>query len=429
MIERYTRPEMAAVWSEDRKLALWQEIEVLVVEAWADLGVVPAEAAIAVSKAPPVDRAAWKARELETSHDVSAFVDVLGASIPEGGKWVHHGLTSSDVVDTAQAVQMKEASELLVSDIETLFEVVKRRAYEHRDTLMVGRTHGVWAEPTTFGLKLAGWVFELQRHHERMVAAGDRVAVGKLNGAVGTYAHLPPAIEDFVCTRLGLRPEPASTQVTGRDRHAEWLSVIALVATGLERFATEIRNLQRSEIGEVGEAFGGAQKGSSAMPHKRNPIGSENVSGLARLMRAYAAAGLEDVVLWHERDISHSSVERVVLPDASLLLDFALDRMTGIVDGLVINEGRMLANLEASGGTIYSQAVMLALVESGMSRDTAYRLVQGHAGEVVAGGADLQARLEVDPAVTLSADRLARCFDPHLNKAETVWGRLDALEL
>ncbi len=430
MIERYSLPEMAAVWSEERRLAAWQEVEALATAAWEHLGVAPAGAAAAIRAAPPVDPEAWKERERVTHHDVAAFVDVLAGSMARHGEWLHYGLTSSDVLDTAQGVVLADAADLLLGRLAGLCTVVRRRAVEHRATVMVGRTHGIWAEPTTFGLKLASWAFELARGHQRLARARTAVAVGKISGAVGTYAHVPPAVEAHVCGALGLGVEPASTQVVARDRHAEFLATLALVGASLERMAVEVRHLQRSEVGEVREPFGSGQKGSSAMPHKRNPVLSENVTGLARLLRGYALAGMEDVALWHERDISHSSVERVALPDACLLLDFALARMTRVVDGLVVDADRMRANLDATRGLVYSQAVLLALVGAGMGRDDAYRLVQRHAMAVWEGGGDLRATLAADEGVPLDAAALDACFDPSAFVAEdAVWERLAALEL
>jgi adenylosuccinate lyase len=431
MIERYSLPEMAAVWSETNKLVVWKEIEVLVLEAWAELGVVPPTASAAVRAAPDVDTDAWKERERATNHDLAAFVDVLAASVESGGEWVHFGLTSSDVLDTANGVLLGEASGLLLGRVATLFDIVRQKAFEHRATYMVGRTHGIWAEPTSFGLKLANWAFELARDHERMAHARDSVAVGKISGAVGTYAHTPPEIEAFVCDRLGLGVEPASSQITHRDRHAELLTAIAITGSSLERFATEIRHLQRSEVREVRESFGEAQKGSSSMPHKRNPIASENVTGLSRLLRAYAAAGMENVALWHERDISHSSVERVAVPDACLALDFALARMAGIVNNLVVDTGRMTENLEATRGLVYSQAVLLALIESGHSRDDAYRMVQRNAMAAWDESGTLQERLAADPEVDLDEATLDRCFEPErfLRNAGVVFERLESVSL
>lgn len=428
MIERYSLPEMAAVWSEEHRLAVWQEIEALVVEAWAAEGLAPASAAAAVRAAPEVDRAAWKAREAETGHDLAAFVDVLSAAVGPGGEWVHFGLTSSDVLDTALGVLLADAGELLLGRLGLLFDVLKRRAFEHRHTLMVGRTHGMWAEPTTFGLVLAGWAFEVQRNHDRLRRAAAAVAVGKVSGAVGTYAHVPPSVEAYVGERLGLGVEPASTQVVARDRHAGFLSTLALVGAMLERFAVNLRHLQRSEIGEVSEAFAPGQKGSSAMPHKRNPIAAENITGLARLLRGYAASGLEDVALWGERDISHSSVERVALPDACLVADFALDRMIRLVEDLVVNPERMAANLEAGRGQPYSQAVLLALVQAGRPRNDAFRLVQSAARAAFETGKHLREMLAADPGLGLDETTLDRCFSPaeHLARAHVVFERLEA---
>jgi adenylosuccinate lyase len=431
MIERYTLPEMASIWSEARRLATFQEVQALAAEAWAKLGVVPAHVADAIRAAPPVDPVAMAEREAITHHDVAAFVDLLAGSITDGGEWVHYGLTSSDMIDTAQGAILAASCDQLLMRTRTLFDVVRRRAFEHRATVMVGRTHGIWAEPTSFGLKLAGWAFELARTVERLGAARRAVAVGKISGAVGTYAHVPPSVEDHVCRGLGLSVEPASTQVTSRDRHAQYLSTLALLGSSLERFATEIRNLQRSEIGEVMEAFAADQKGSSAMPHKRNPVRSENVTGLARLLRGYAQVGLENVALWHERDISHSSAERVALPDASIVADFALARMTDIVDRLVVDGDRMQANLDATRGLVFSQRVLLSLVETGLSRDEAYRIVQRNAMRAWDEGIALRQLLEADGEVGLSATTLNHIFDTSafLRNAEAVFTRLEAVEV
>jgi adenylosuccinate lyase len=431
VIERYSLPEMAAVWSEARKLAVWKEVETLVTEAWVDLGVAPAGAAESLRRAPEIDPVAWKEREAVTHHDVAAFVDLLAASVATGGEWVHFGLTSSDVLDTAAGVTLRDAADLLLARITSLFTVVRERAFEHRDTVMVGRTHGIWAEPTSFGLKLATWAFELERDHRRMRSARDAVAVGKISGAVGTYAHTPPAVEAFVCERLGIGIEPASTQITHRDRHAEFLNAIALTGSSLERFATEIRHLQRSEVGEVRESFGSGQKGSSAMPHKRNPIASENITGISRLLRGYASVGMENIALWHERDISHSSAERVALPDATGLLDYALARMERIVGGLVVDTLRMESNLQATRGLVYSQAVLLALTANGHSRDDAYRIVQQNAMATWDEGGTLRDRLAADAACDLPTVELDECFSPgrFLRNSGVVFDRLAALDL
>ena len=429
VIPRYSLPEMSAVWSEERKLALWTEVETLALEAWVQMGVAPSSALDALHRAPPVDPAAVAEREEVTNHDLAAFVDVLSSSMTEGGPWVHHGLTSSDVLDTAGAVQLRDAGALLLGKVERLFEVVRGRALENRETLMVGRTHGIWAEPTTMGLKLASWAFELARDHVRLAAAVSSVAVGKVSGAVGTYAHLPPDVEHHVCNGLGLAPEPAATQVVARDRYAEFLSTVALVGASLERFATEVRHLQRSEVGEVREPFRSGQKGSSAMPHKRNPIVSERMAGLARLLRGYAQVGLENVALWHERDISHSSAERVALPDACLALDYALFSFTKVVERLEIDVERMAANLDATKGLVFSQSVLLALVGAGWTRQDAYRLVQRNAIRAWDEGRHLADMLAEDPEMDLSESQLTACFQPEsmLEHSAAIFDRLEKL--
>jgi adenylosuccinate lyase len=371
---------MGAVWSEQRKLDAWLQVELAVVEALAAQGVVPEEDAAQVR-----DRASfrveevWK-REKVTDHDVAAFVDVVAESVGEAGRWVHHGLTSSDVLDSGLALQLAQAGLILVGGARTYRDALIARAREHIDTVCVGRTHGIHAEPTTFGVKLAGFAFEAQRNLRRLERAVEGASVGALSGAVGTYAANGPELEADVLRRLGVGRENVSTQVVPRDRHAELLSAIALAGAGLERFTTEIRHLQRTEVREVEEPFkAGSQKGSSAMPHKRNPITAERITGIARLLRGYAQAGLEDVALWHERDISHSSVERVALPDATILLDYAQHRAIRLVEGMVVHADRMRANLEVTHGALYSQRALLALVEAGRSRDEAYRIVQENA--------------------------------------------------
>lgn len=431
MIERYSTPEMSAVWSDERKLAVWKEVETLVVEAWVAEGVAPQAAAEAARRAPEVDEDEWLEREKTTNHDVAAFVDLLAESVETGGEWIHFGLTSSDVLDTASGALLKESGELLLDAVSDLFDVVKRRSFEFKDTPSLGRTHGIWAEPTSFGLKLANWAFELHRDHERLVDAVAGVSFGKISGAVGTYAHTPPSIEQYVCSHLGIGIEPASTQVIPRDRHAHYLSVIAGIGATIERFATEIRHLQRSEVGEAREAFRKGQKGSSAMPHKRNPIASENLTGVARVLRGYASAGLENVALWHERDISHSSVERIIVPDATGLLHYALRRMTRIIDNLVVDTGRLAENLESTRGLVYSQAVLLSLIDTGMTRDEAYRLVQRNAMKTWDEGGTLIEHLRVDPDVALDDDVLAECFtiERFLRNADIVFERLAETDL
>ncbi len=348
----------------------------------------------------------------------------------EAAGWVHYGLTSSDVLDTATGAQLRRAAELLAGALDRLYEVVRRRAFEHRDTPMIGRTHGIWAEPTTFGLKLAGWAFELDRDRIRLNAAEKAVSVGKISGAAGTYAHVPPEVESHVCEALGLEVEPASTQVTARDRHAQYLATMAVIGASIERMATEIRHLQRSEVAEVRESFGKQQKGSSAMPHKRNPILSERLTAMARLLRAYSQVGLENVALWHERDISHSSAERVVLPDASIVLHYMLVKFADLVDSLVIDREKMKANLESTKGLVFSQAVMLALVESGLSRDKAYRIVQRHALDAWDGKGHLRDLIAADSEVVLDAGVLEDCFSTErvAKTASVVFDRLSRLE-
>lgn len=432
VIERYTLPEMGAIWSEPSKLEAWKEVETLALEAWEQQGAVPEGMAAATRAAVTPTPEEVREREAVTNHDLAAFVDVLGENAGAGpASWIHYGLTSSDVLDTATGSLLRQSSDLLLEALADLFRVVKSRAQEHRSTYMIGRTHGIWAEPTTFGLKLAGWAFELERDYRRLEAGRDAVSVGKISGAVGTYAHVPPEIEAHVCESMGLRVEPASTQVTARDRHAQYLGAIALTGASIERMATEIRHLQRSEVSEARESFGKGQKGSSAMPHKRNPILSERMTGMARLLRGYAQVGLEDVALWHERDISHSSAERVVLPDASIILHYMLVKFTGLVDSLVVDAERMKGNLESTQGLVFSQAVLLALVESGMSREEAYRLVQRNAMAAWDGKGHLRDLLAADDEVRLAKARLDACFSLERvgESAAVVFDRLEGLSL
>jgi adenylosuccinate lyase len=371
---------MAGVWSDESKLARWLDVELAALEAWAELGTVPPEAVAEIrARATPPSPERVAELELETQHDVAAFVDTVAAEVGPAGRWVHHGLTSSDIVDTALSLQIRDAGALLLAGLQRALDAVVARAFRHKDDLCIGRTHSVHAEPTTFGLKLAGWAFELDRARQRLARALETMRVGKLSGAVGTYAATDPELERLACEHLGLEPEPVSTQIVQRDRHAELLAALALVAASLERFAVEIRHLARTEVGEVAEPFGKGQKGSSAMPHKRNPIVAERICGLARVVRANALVGLENVALWHERDISHSSAERVVIPDSFLALDYMLDRFAWLVEGLDVRPERMRRNLEGARGLFFSQRLLLALVESGLSRDEAYRLVQRHA--------------------------------------------------
>ncbi len=425
MIERYTRPEMGAVWSEQRKLETWLDVELAVTDALAEQGVVPAEDAARVRDDAAFTVEAVNEREQVTDHDVAAFVDVVAESVGEAGRWVHHGLTSSDVLDTALALQLTQAGMLLVGGASDYRDALVRRAREHAETLCVGRTHGVHAEPTTFGLKLAGFAFEADRNLRRLERAVEGVSVGALSGAVGTYSANGPELEAAVLGRLGLAREEVSTQVVPRDRHAELLSAIAVAGAGLERFATEVRHLQRTEVRELEEPFRAGQKGSSAMPHKRNPITSERITGIARLLRGYAQAGLEDVALWHERDISHSSVERVALPDATILLDYAQSLALRLVDGMVVHEERMRENLELTHGALYSQRALLALVEAGRSRDDAYRIVQENAQRAWDEGTPFRDLLaQAAPELDLDA-----IFDPRafVRNVPEVLVRLDRL--
>jgi adenylosuccinate lyase len=402
---------MARVWSEEAKLERWLTVELAALDAWAQVGTVPAAAAETVRREAKVPTPA-RVAELErtTNHDVAAFVDAVASELGPEGRWFHFGLTSSDVLDTALSLTAQEAGRLVLAGIERAFAAVVTRAEEHRATTMIGRTHGVHAEPTTFGLKLAGWAFQLTRDRERVERALDGLRVGKLSGAVGTYSATTPEVERLACEALGLEPAPSSTQILQRDRHAELLSALALVASSLDRFALEIRHLARTEVREAEEPFARGQKGSSAMPHKRNPIVSERICGLARVVRGYAQVGLENVALWHERDISHSSAERVVLPDAFLAVDYMLERFAWLVEGLVVRPERMRANLDSSGGLYFSQRLLLALVESGVERDGAYRLVQRHAMRAWDEGLDFRDLVRADSEIAGRVD-LQTVFD------------------
>ena len=379
MIKRYTNPEMGSIWSEQRRYETWLEVELAATDAMAEAGIVPAEAAIELRAKAAFDVERIEAIEAITHHDVIAFTTAVAEQVGPAARWLHFGLTSSDVVDTAQSVQMRQACDLIIRGVAGAMDAVRVRAEEHRRTPMIGRTHGVHAEPMTFGLKLALWYAELQRDLERLLRARDNIAVGKISGAVGTFAHLDPSIEAKVCEKLGLQPAPVSSQVIQRDRHAELMTAMAITAASLEKFALEIRGLQKTEIGEVEEPFAKGQKGSSAMPHKRNPIGCEQITGLARLIRANAMAALENIALWHERDISHSSVERVILPDSFIALDHMLRRFTRIVAGMVVYPDRMLQNLGRSRGVVFSGTVLLELARRGISREQAYEWVQRNA--------------------------------------------------
>ena len=436
MIERYQTPEMATLWSDEARLARWLEVELLATEGHAALDLVPAdEAAACRERAPGIDGAFLAAvleREEVTNHDVAAFVDVVQSSIgAPAGSWIHYGLTSSDVVDTALCWAMRDASDLIAAALHDLRSTLIDLAIEHRDTVMIGRTHGIHAEPTTFGAKVALWALQVDRDLRRLAAARDSVSVMKLSGAVGTYSNIPPEVEAHVGEALGLTPVPA-TQVVARDRHAELLYACASIAATCELVAVELRHLQRTEVREVLEGFAPGQKGSSAMPHKRNPISAETISGLARVVRSNLSAGLQDVALWHERDISHSSVERVILPDSTTLAHYLVRRLDRLVSRLEVFPERMRANLESSRGLVFSQAVLLALVSAGMTRDDAYRVVQSNAMRVWDEGGDFRTLLEQDEAVTGVADKvdLDGAFDigRSLKNAQKIFENLEAIQ-
>ena len=410
MISRYEVPEIAGVWSDQNRMENWLEIELLAVEAWSELGAIPETDARTCRERASFTVEAVNERERVTRHDVAAFVDVVAASLGEPGRWIHFGMTSSDVVDTGLALQLRAAVDVVLGDLERLIGAVKRRALEHRDTICIGRTHGVHAEPTSFGHKLAVFAFQLDRDRERLRRARDAVSVGAISGVVGSYASVDPRVEERVCARLGLRPAEASTQVIQRDRHAEFMGALAVCASTLDALATEIRHLARTEVREVQEPFAEGQKGSSAMPHKRNPVVSERVSGLARVLRGQAVTALEDVTLWHERDISHSSAERLIFPDATGLLAFMLRDMTWVIDGLVVFPDRMRAQVDSFGGIAFSQSVLLGLVDAGLARDEAYGIVQRAAAAAWDDDASFRAAIEAEPrAAALDLDDL---FDP-----------------
>jgi len=420
---------MARIWSDEGKLVRWLDVELAALEGWAETGTIPADAVakIAAKAEPPSPERVAEIEE-RTHHDVAAFVDAVASELGPAGRWFHYGLTSSDVVDTALALQIRDAGALILAGLERAFAAVVTRAEEHRETLQIGRTHGIHAEPTTFGLKLAGWAFELERNRVRLERALEGMRVGKLSGAVGTYSATDPEVERVACEHLGLEPAPSSTQILQRDRHADLLSALAVAAASLEKFALELRHLARTEVSEVQEPFGSGQKGSSAMPHKRNPVVAERICGLARVVRAAATVGLENVALWHERDISHSSAERVVIPDAFLALDYMLDRFAWLIEGLVIRPERMRRNLESSHGLFFSQRLLLALVESGLERDEAYRLVQRHALRAWDEEQDFRELVRADRELAGRVD-LDAVFDPtaYTRHVDTVFERLRAL--
>ena len=428
MIPRYSRPKMTAIWEPENRFRIWFEIEAHACDAQAALGVIPKAAAKAVWKRGKFDIARIDAIERETKHDVIAFLTNLAEYVGPSARFVHQGMTSSDVLDTCLAVQLVQASDILLEDIDTLLKTLKRRAMEHRRTPTIGRSHGIHAEPITFGLKLATYYAEFARNRARLATARAEIATCAISGAVGTFANIDPRVEAHVAKKLGLAVEPVSTQVIPRDRHAAFFATLGVIASSIERLATEVRHLQRSEVREAEEYFSPGQKGSSAMPHKRNPVLSENLTGLARLVRGMVVPAMENVALWHERDISHSSVERVIGPDATIALDFALGRLNGMMDKLVVYPERMKANLDALGGLVHSQRVLLALTQAGMSREDAYRAVQRHAMETWQKGGDFQARLAGDPEVArhLKRKEIAALFDLgyHFKHVDRIFARV-----
>lgn len=414
MLDRYSRPAMRALWSASHKYETWLRVELAACDAMAEEGLIPRAAADAIRLRARVDVARIEALERVTQHDVLAFVSAVAETVGPEGRFLHEGLTSSDILDTALAVTLRDATAILREDLARLHRVLRELADRHRDTVMIGRSHGVHGEPITFGLKMAIWYEEVGRHRGRLDRAEGEISVGKLSGSMGTYAHLPPSIEARACAALGLAPDPVSSQIIQRDRHAAYLACLGLIAASLEKFAIEIRHLQRTEVLEVEEYFAAGQKGSSSMPHKRNPIGSENISGLARVIKANVQAALDNVALWHERDISHSSVERIILPDSTTLLDYMLDRFTTLLERLQVYPERMRKNLEQTGGLIFSQRVMLALVDSGLSRDDAYAIVQGLAMRAWKGEGTFTDLVKGEPTIAarLRPEVLADCFDP-----------------
>lgn len=428
MIERYSRPEMSNIWTEENKYKAWLEVEILACEAWSELGHIPQEDVQKIRESAKFNIDRIQEIELETRHDVVAFTRAVAETLGPESKWVHYGLTSTDVVDTALGFLLKQANDILIKDVKHFIEVLKQKALEHKYTVMMGRTHGVHAEPTTFGLKMALWYAEMNRNLERLESAAVNVEFGKMSGAVGTFANIDPFIEEYVCKNLGTKPAPISTQTLQRDRHAGYMSTLALVATSLDKFAIEIRGLQKSETREVEERFGKGQKGSSSMPHKRNPVGSENISGLARVIRGHMLSAYENVPLWHERDISHSSVERVILPDATILLDYMLNRFSRIVEELTVFPENMKRNMTRTFGLIYSQRVLLTLINKGMKREEAYDLVQSKAMEAWETQVQFRELVEKEATIkaTLTAEELDECFDynHHMKNVDVIFKRV-----
>jgi len=428
MIPRYTRPEMAKIWEPENRFRIWLEIETLACEQQARLGVIPQEAVEVIREKGDFDIARIDAIEAEVKHDVIAFLTSVAEYVGPEARFVHQGMTSSDVLDTCLSVQMVQAADELLADLDALLASIKLRALEHKNTVCMGRSHGIHAEPVTFGLKLAGWYAEMDRNRTRLQTARESIATGAISGAVGTFANIDPSVEEYVCAQLGLKPEPVSTQVIPRDRHAEFFCVLAIIASSMERIAIEVRHLQRTEVLEAEEFFSKGQKGSSAMPHKRNPILSENLTGQARYVRAFAMPALENIALWHERDISHSSVERYIAPDATVALDFSLRRLTGLVKNLVVYPDNMLKNLNQMKGLVFSQKILLDLTQAGVSREDSYRMVQRNAMKVWEEGKDFQTELLADQDVVgaLGEEKIRESFDLgyHLKHVNTIFKRV-----
>ncbi|WP_018932344.1 adenylosuccinate lyase [Gracilibacillus lacisalsi] len=428
MIERYTREEMGKIWTDENRFNAWLEVEILACEAWSELGIIPKEDVKKIRENASFHIDRIFEIEKETRHDVVAFTRAVSETLGEEKKWVHYGLTSTDVVDTALSYMIKQANQLIRRDIENFIEILKDKAIEHKNTVMMGRTHGVHAEPTTFGLKMALWYEEMKRNLERFDAAAKVIETGKLSGAVGTYANIDPFVEQYVCEQLGLQPAPVSTQTLQRDRHAQYMSALALVASSIEKFATEIRGLQKTETREVEEFFAKGQKGSSAMPHKRNPIGSENMTGMARVIRGYMMTSYENVSLWHERDISHSSAERVILPDATIALNYMLNRFGNIVKNLTVFPENMKRNIDRTYGVIFSQRVLLSLIDQGMSREEAYDIVQPNAMKAWETATPFRHLIEQEERInsTLSKEQLDDCFDYtyHLKNVDQIFKKI-----
>ena len=428
MIERYSRTEMARIWEAENRYSKWLEIEIFACEAHAAMGTIPSEAVERIREKARFDVGRIDEIEKVVKHDVIAFLTSVADHIGDDSRFVHLGLTSSDVLDTSFAMLLKEASDLIIADIKSLMEAIRKRAFEHKNTPMMGRSHGIHAEPVTFGIKMALWYDEMGRNLRRMEAARETIACGKISGAVGTFANIDPRVEEYVCNKAGLKPDPCSTQIIQRDRHAEFFATLAIIASSIDKFAVEIRHLQRTEVLEAEESFSKGQKGSSAMPHKRNPVLSENLSGLARLLRGYAVSAMENVALWHERDISHSSVERVIGPDATILIDFMLTRCCGLIENLVVYPENMLKNLNLMRGLIFSQRVLLELANKGASREDAYAMVQRNAMKVWEEGKDFQSELlaDIDVRRYLSVDEITSAFDLnyHLKHVDTIFSRV-----